>query len=86
MLRVSNTELQRRVQLEREQSKKAVDKLKDMVCRLTKREDHYKVSLDNLERENKELRRDLADMRRERDQAELANNAKGKTKHRDYNF
>lgn len=79
-LRILNIEQQQCIELEREKSKKSADKLKNMVCWLTKCEDHYKVSLDNLEKENKDLRRDLLDMQRERDRAELANNAKGKIK------
>ncbi|XP_032670744.1 uncharacterized protein LOC116843914 isoform X2 [Odontomachus brunneus] len=75
-LRVLNIEQQRCIELEREKSKKTANKMKNMVYWLSKREDHYKASLDSLEKENKDLRRDLLNMQRERDQAELTNNVK----------
>lgn len=78
-LRILNTEQQQRIEVEQEKSKKTENKLKNMVCWLTKREEDYKVSLDNLEKENKELQHSLVNMQRECDRAELANNAKGKT-------
>ncbi|XP_025154075.1 uncharacterized protein LOC105182449 isoform X2 [Harpegnathos saltator] len=75
-LRALNVEQQQCIELEREQSKKTEVKLKNMICWLTKRENCYKASLDNLEKENKNLRRNLADMKHEYDQVELANNVK----------
>ncbi|XP_014483995.1 PREDICTED: uncharacterized protein LOC106749247 isoform X2 [Dinoponera quadriceps] len=64
------------IELEREQTKKAEIKLKDMVSWLTEREAHHKMYLGCLEKENEDLRYTLTDMQRKRDQDELANNIK----------
>ncbi|XP_014484001.1 PREDICTED: uncharacterized protein LOC106749247 isoform X6 [Dinoponera quadriceps] len=75
-LRILNTEQQQCIELEREQTKKAEIKLKDMVSWLTEREAHHKMYLGCLEKENEDLRYTLTDMQRKRDQDELANNIK----------
>jgi len=75
---VFREEQQKFLEFERKQSEKMKNKLKNMFCWFMKREDRYKVNLNNLEKKNKELNSSLAEAQRERDHAELLNNTKGK--------
>ncbi|XP_077265850.1 uncharacterized protein LOC143899432 [Temnothorax americanus] len=73
---VFSEQQQKSLEFEREQSKKIKNNLKNMFCWFMKREDRYKANLDSLEKKNKELNYNLANVQRERDHAVLLNNAK----------
>lgn len=75
---VFSEQQQKFLELERKQSEKMKNKLKNMFHWFMKREDRYKANLNSLEQKNKELNSSLAEAQRERDHAELLNNTKGK--------
>nr|XP_012227746.1 PREDICTED: sodium channel and clathrin linker 1-like isoform X2 [Linepithema humile] len=74
------------LEFERKQSEKIKNKLQNVVCYLMEHKDQHKVSLNNLEKENNELKCTLADVKRERDRAELSNNVKVSTLQNEVDF
>lgn len=75
-LQLFSAQQQTELEFERKQSEKMKNKLKSFLCHWVKNQDQYKASLNELEKENKELKCSLAEMKRER---EFAINAKVST-------